>query len=133
MGSRSYRAQSRKQSVGMHAPCAFSSLKAASHRIRLRLTIRPMANSSLHTSSIGRIRVNFLGFDRLPAYLKLFSVAGLPVLSVMVFLLHVGRPGLRSRKSRHPTPTPGNFDYPTQTPTPTPTPDRLRPSAVLVS
>jgi len=36
-------------------------------------------------------------------------------------------PGLRSRKSRHPTP--GNFDYPT----PTPTPDRLRPSAVLVS
>ena len=37
------------------------------------------------------------------------------------------RPGLWSRKSRHPTPTPGNFDYPT------PTPDRLRPSAVLVT
>ena len=39
--------------------------------------------SSFHTSSFGRIRVNFLGFDRLPA--------GFPVLSVMVFLLHVGR------------------------------------------
>ena len=47
-------------------------LKAASHRIRLRLTIRLMANGSLHTSSVGRVRVNFLGFDRLPAYLKLF-------------------------------------------------------------
>ena len=46
--------------------------KAASHRIRLRLTIRLMANGSLHTSSVGRIRVNFLGFDRLTAYLKLF-------------------------------------------------------------
>jgi len=43
------------------------------------------------------------------------------------------KPGLWSRKSRHPTPTPtpGNFDHPT--PTPTPTPDRLRPSAVLVT
>ena len=49
-----------------------SLLKAASHRIRLRLTIRLMANGSLHTSSVGRIPVNFLGFDRLPAYLKLF-------------------------------------------------------------
>jgi len=39
---------------------------------RLRLTIRFMANGSLHTGSVGRIRVNFLGFDRLPAYLKLF-------------------------------------------------------------
>ena len=38
--------------------------KVASHTIRLRLTIRLMANSSLHTSSVGRIRVNFLGFDR---------------------------------------------------------------------
>jgi len=37
------------------------------------------------------------------------------------------KPGLWSRKSRHPTPTPGNFDYPT------PTPARLRPSAVLVT
>jgi len=46
-------------------------LKAASHRIRLRLTIRLMANGSLHTGSVGRIRVNFLGFDRLPAYFKL--------------------------------------------------------------
>jgi len=45
-------------------------LKAASHRIRLRLTIRLMANDSLHTGSVGRIRVNFLDFDRLPAYLK---------------------------------------------------------------
>ena len=51
---------------------SFSRRKAASHRIRLRLTIRLMANSNLHTSSVGRIRVNFLGFDRLPAYLKLF-------------------------------------------------------------
>jgi len=34
-----------------------------------------MANGSLHTSSIGRIPVNFLGFDRLPAYLKLFQVS----------------------------------------------------------
>ena len=42
-------------------------LKAASHRIRYRL----MANGSLHTGSVARIRVNFLGFDRLPAYLKL--------------------------------------------------------------
>jgi len=41
------------------------------------------------------------------------------------------KPGLWSRKFRHPTPTPGNFDYPT--PTPTPTPDRLPPSAVLVT
>jgi len=48
--------------------------KAASHRIRLRLTIRLMANGSLHTTSVGRIRVNFLGLDRLPAYLKLFKV-----------------------------------------------------------
>jgi len=47
-------------------------LKAASHRIRLRLTIRIMANGSLHTIFVGRIRVNFIGFDRLPAYLKLF-------------------------------------------------------------
>jgi len=31
-----------------------------------------MANGSLHTISVGRIRVNSLGFDRLPAYLKLF-------------------------------------------------------------
>ena len=49
-----------------------SRLMAASHRIRLRLTIRLMANGSLHTSSVSRIRVNFLGFDRLPPYLKLF-------------------------------------------------------------
>jgi len=42
--------------------------KAASQRILLRLPIRHMANGSLHTSSVGRIRVNFLGFDRLPAY-----------------------------------------------------------------
>jgi len=34
-------------------------LKTASHRIRLRLTIRLMANGSLHTSSVGRIPVNF--------------------------------------------------------------------------
>jgi len=47
-------------------------VKAASHRIRLRLTIQLMANGNLHTSSVGRVRVNFLGFDRLPAYLKLF-------------------------------------------------------------
>jgi len=47
-------------------------LKAAPHRIRLRLTLRLMANGSLHTTSVGRIRVNFLGFDRMPAYLKLF-------------------------------------------------------------
>jgi len=42
-------------------------------------------------------------------------------------------PGLRSRKSHHPTPTPtpGNFDSPT--PTPTPTPARLQPSVVLVT
>jgi len=33
-----------------------------------------MANGSLHTTSVGRIRVNFLGLDRLPAYLKLFKV-----------------------------------------------------------
>jgi len=51
---------------------ALRSVKAASNRIRLRLTIRLMANGSLHTSSVGRIRVNFLSFDRLPAYLKLF-------------------------------------------------------------
>jgi len=50
-------------------------VKAASHRIWLRLTIRLMANGSLHTSSIGRIPLNFLGFDRLPAYLKLFQVS----------------------------------------------------------
>jgi len=45
------------------------------------------------------------------------------------------KPGLWSRKSRHPTPTPtpGNFDYPTPTPTLTSTPVRLRPSAVLVT
>jgi len=47
-------------------------VKAASHRIRLRLTIRHMANGSLHTSSVVRIRVNVFGFDQLPAYLKLF-------------------------------------------------------------
>jgi len=52
--------------------CDDEGVKAASHRIRLRLTIRLMANGSLHTSSVMRIRVNFLGFDRLPAYLKLF-------------------------------------------------------------
>jgi len=46
--------------------------KAASHRIRLRLTIRFMANGSLHSGSVGRVPENFLGFDRLPAYLKLF-------------------------------------------------------------
>jgi len=40
------------------------SFKVASHRIRLRLTIRLMANGSLHTCSVGRIRVNFLGFER---------------------------------------------------------------------
>jgi len=34
-------------------------LKAASHRIRLRLTIRLMANGSLHTGSVGHTRVNF--------------------------------------------------------------------------
>jgi len=45
-------------------------LKAASHRIRFRLTIRLVANGSLHTGSVGSIRVNFLGFDWLPAYLK---------------------------------------------------------------
>jgi len=33
--------------------------------------IRLMANGSLHTGSFARIRVNFLGFDRLPPYLKL--------------------------------------------------------------
>jgi len=48
--------------------------------MRLRLTIRLVANGSLHTSSVGRIRVNFLGFDRLPAYLNCFK-----------FLLHVRR------------------------------------------
>ena len=36
-----------------------------SHRIRWRLTVRLMANGSLHTGSVGRIRVTFLGFDRL--------------------------------------------------------------------
>jgi len=40
-------------------------VKAVSHRIRLRLTIRLMAKGSLHTNSVGRIRVNFLSFDRL--------------------------------------------------------------------
>jgi len=29
-----------------------------------------VANGSLHTGSVGSIRVNFLGFDWLPAYLK---------------------------------------------------------------
>ena len=42
------------------------------HRIRLQLSIRLMAKGSLHTSSIGGIRVNFLCFYRLPDYLKLF-------------------------------------------------------------
>jgi len=46
-------------------------LKAASHRIRLQLTIRLMANGSLHTSSVGRIRMNFLGFDRQSGLLKI--------------------------------------------------------------
>jgi len=41
--------------------------KAALHRIRSRLTIRLMANGSLHTGSVTRIRMNFLGFDRFPA------------------------------------------------------------------
>ena len=50
-------------------------LKVASHRIRLRLTIRLMANGSLHTGSVGRIRVDFLVSDRLPAHLKLFWVS----------------------------------------------------------
>ena len=50
------------------------SLKAASHGIRLRLTIRIVANGSLHTGSVARIRVNFLGFDRLPA--KVSRTAG---------------------------------------------------------
>ena len=52
--------------------CFTNLLKAASHGIRLQLAIRLMANGSLHTSSVGRVKVNFLGFDRLPAYLKLF-------------------------------------------------------------
>jgi len=63
---------------------------AASHRIWLQLTMQLMANGSLHTGSVGRVRVNFLGFDWLPAYLKLFQ-ARLPWLLVMVSLLHVGR------------------------------------------
>ena len=46
--------------------------KVASHRIWIWLTIRLMTNGSLHTTSVGRIRVNFLGFNRLLAYLKLF-------------------------------------------------------------
>jgi len=33
--------------------------------------IRLMANGSLHTCIIGRIRVNFLGFDRLSGLLKI--------------------------------------------------------------
>ena len=57
----------------------FAVLKAASHRIRLRLTIRLMANGSLHTVSVGPIGMNFLGFDRLSAYLKLFYVSRIAV------------------------------------------------------
>ena len=46
-------------------------LKAASHRILLWLTIRLMANGSLHTCSVGHIRVNFPSFDRLSGLLKI--------------------------------------------------------------
>jgi len=42
-----------------------NTVKVASHRIRLRLTNRLTPNGSLQTSSIGRIRQNFLGFERL--------------------------------------------------------------------
>jgi len=68
-----------------------SLLKAASHRIQLRLAIRFMANCSLHTVSVDPIGMNFFGFDWLPAYLKLFYVSRIAWLSVMVFLLHVRR------------------------------------------
>jgi len=54
-------------------------LKVTSHRIRLRLTNRLMANGSLRTCSVGRIRLNFLGFDRLPAYFKLVEVSRIAV------------------------------------------------------
>jgi len=65
----------RPNSIKLTKYPALFALKAASHRIRLRLTIRLMANGSLHTCSVGRTRVNFLDFDRLPAYLKLFQVS----------------------------------------------------------
>jgi len=50
-----------------------------------------MANSSLHTGSVGHIWVNFLGFNRLPANSNCFKQAKLPWLSVTVFLLPVRR------------------------------------------
>ena len=54
-------------------------LQVASHRIGLRLTNRFMANGSLHTCSVGLIRLNFLGFERLPVYLKLVEVCRIAV------------------------------------------------------
>ena len=49
-----------------------NSFTAYTKRVKaaLRLTIRVMANGSLHTGSVDCIRVNFLGFDRLPAYVN---------------------------------------------------------------
>jgi len=56
-------------------------LKAASHRIWLRLAIRFIANGSFHTGFVVRIRLNFLGFAWLPA--DLTPDAGLVVDGVL--------------------------------------------------
>jgi len=47
--------------------------KVASHRVRLRFTNQFMVNGSLHTCSVGHIRLNFLSFERLTAYLNQFK------------------------------------------------------------
>jgi len=63
--------QASAESLGIIFNCS-KTVCMTSHRIRLRLAIRLMANGSLHTVSVGPIGMNFLGFDRLPSYLNCF-------------------------------------------------------------
>jgi len=61
-----------------------------------------MANGSLHTVSVGPIGMNFLGFDRLQAYLKLFYVSRIAVVVGDGVLAASGKTAVGHKPDRKP-------------------------------